>query len=243
MKIIAHRGGKIGKENSLETLTIAARMDTYAVECDIRRTKDGVYVIYHDDNLSRLAGYDATVSGVTYSEMCSLMAKNGREVLTFEELKKGYKEETPILLHIKLKDYDNEFAKYIAESGLPIIAGVVSLDMLKSFSQHLPSERILAFMPDYKMAEDFYKAGAGILRLWEHWLDDIKPKDVKKQCPNAQVFIMASNLQGKFHEGIPLEWMDGSYESLDKCYSLGADGVLLNDIEMAFKWKSDKGLK
>ena len=67
MKIIAHRGGKIGKENSLETLTIAARMDTYAVECDIRRTKDGVYVIYHDDNLSRLAGYDATVSGAIFA--------------------------------------------------------------------------------------------------------------------------------------------------------------------------------
>ena len=238
MKIIAHRGGKIGKENSLETLIAAAQKDVFAVECDIRKTKDGVYVIYHDNNLSRLAGYDATVSDVTYKEMYALMAKNGLTVLTFEELKKGYKEKTPILLHIKLADYDEEFAKYIADSGLPIIAGVVSLDMLKAFSSHLPSERILAFMPDYKMAEDFYKGGAGILRLWEHWLDDVVPQEIKTLCPDAEVFIMASKLRGEFHEGIPLEWMDGCPESLDRCLSLSADGVLLNDIEMAFDWKN-----
>ncbi len=241
MKIIAHRGGKSGKENSLETLISAARKDVFAVECDIRKTKDKVYVIYHDNNLSRLAGYDATVSDITYKEMSELMAKNDRTVLTFEELKNGYKEKTPILLHIKLTKYDEDFAKYIKDSGLPIIAGVVSLDMLKAFSSHFPPERILAFMPSYKMAEDFYKGGAGILRLWEHWLDEIEPAHIKNICPDAEVFIMASKLQGEFNEAIPLHWMDGCLDSLDRCLSLGADGVLLNDIEMAFNWKNNLG--
>jgi glycerophosphoryl diester phosphodiesterase len=133
MEIIAHRGGTFGKENSLETIIASAKMGAYAVECDIRKTIDGVYVIYHDDDLSRLAGVPAKVSESTYEQMQEYHVRHGLKVLTFEELKSGYKESTPILLHIKLVDYDMDFAKYVCESGLPIIAGVMSLDMLMFF--------------------------------------------------------------------------------------------------------------
>ena len=240
MKIIAHRGGKIGKEKSLETLKAAARMGVDAVECDIRKTKDGTYVIYHDDNLSRLAGENATVSGVTFDEMSEILEKNGRKVLTFENLVNGYDEKTPILLHIKLEEYDEAFAEYISHSGLPIIAGVLSLDMLKCFSRHLTPERILAFLPKAELAKDFYDGGAGIIRLWEQWLDYVSPSDIKEICPDAQVFIMACNTKGEVKTNIAFESMDGSYESLEKCYDLGADGVLLNDIELALNWRKNK---
>ena len=242
MEIIAHRGGSFGKENSLETIIASARMGAYAVECDIRKTSDGVYVIYHDDDLSRLAGVPSKVSSSTYSKMQEYHEKNGLKVLTFEELKNGYKEKTPILLHVKLTDYDMDFAKYVCESGLPIIVGVMSIDMLKCFAAFLPPERILAFLPDYDMAEEFYLNGAGIIRLWEQWLIKVTPSDIKKICPKAKVFIMACNLPfGAKSEDITLETMNGSIPSLEKCKELGADAVLLNDIDMAFEWK--KGIK
>ncbi len=242
MKIIAHRGGNLGKENSLETMLLAANMGADAVECDIRKTKDGVYVIYHDENLSRLAGTEATVSSVTLKEMSELLLKNDEKVMTFEELKRGYKSNTPILLHIKLMECDDEFAEYIANSQLPIIAGVMSINMLKCFSKVLPKERMLAFVPRPEDAEEFYKNGAGIIRLWEQWLKNITPDDVKKKCEDAEVYIMACNVDSEPWEKMKLESMDGSYESLQKCYELGADGVLLNNIELAFDWQKHKGL-
>lgn len=235
MKIIAHRGGTFGKENSLETMIMAAKSGVYAVECDIRKTVDGVYVIYHDDDLSRLAGESAKVSEITFEKMQEYMRKAGNEVLTFEQLKNGYKESTPLLLHIKLLDYDMEFAKMIAESGLPIIAGVMSLDMLKCFSAYFPPERILAFLPKPEMAKEFYENGTGIIRLWEQWLNKVTPTDIKKDCPNAQVFIMMCNV-GETGGLITLESMDGSISSLEKCKAHLADGVLLNNTEMAIKW-------
>ena len=235
MKIIAHRGGTFGKENSLETMIMAAKSGVYAVECDIRKTVDGVYVIYHDDDLSRLAGESANVSEITFEKMQEYMRKAGNEVLTFEQLKNGYKESTPLLLHIKLLDYDMEFAKMIAESGLPIIAGVMSLDMLKCFSAYFPPERILAFLPKPEMAKEFYENGTGIIRLWEQWLNKVTPTDIKKDCPNAQVFIMMCNV-GETGGLITLESMDGSISSLEKCKAHLADGVLLNNTEMAIKW-------
>ena len=236
MKLIAHRGGSFGKENSLDTMIGAARMGADMVECDIRKTADGVYVIYHDNDLSRLAGVQATVDGVTYEQMQELLAKKNEKVITFEELVANYRESTPILLHIKLTDYDEVFTKYIVDSGLPLVPGVMSLDMLKCFAAHLPPECILAFLPSEKDAEAFYQNGAGILRLWEQWLTRVTPADIKAKCPNAQVFIMACNLAEEPFAAMSLESMNGSIESLEKCQTLGADGVLLNHIEMALAW-------
>lgn len=237
MKLIAHRGGSFGKENSLETFIQAAKMGADAIECDIRRTKDGVLVIYHDESLSRLAGAPQKVSEVSFAQMQRLLAREGRKVLTFRELTAGYQEKTPILMHIKLLEFDMDFAKEMVDSGLPIIAGVVSRQMLSCFAKLLPPERILAFLPEPSMAEEFFAMGAGILRLWEQWLDTCTPAMIKEKCPNAQVFIMACNIKRAPWEGIPLKSMDGSAESLAMCEKLGADGVLLNDIEMALAWR------
>jgi len=240
MKLIAHRGGSLGKENSFETFLVSARMGADMVECDIRRTRDGVLVIYHDNSLERLAGRPVAVGDVTLKEMQQMHEAKGLEVLTFDRLAAEYKEDTPILLHVKLENYDETFARHVVDSGLPVVPGLVSLDMLKSFAPLLPPERILAFIPKADMAKEFYDNGAGIIRLWEQWLDRVTPADVKAQCANAQVFIMACDRQADPWAGIPLETMNGSMESLERCKSLGADGVLLNDIEMAIAWRNGK---
>ena len=237
MKLIAHRGGRLGPENSLEALCRAARSGADAVECDLRRTRDGVPVIFHDDTLLRLASNSAPISDLTLAEMEVLLSENGRELLTFEKLCDRYRESVPILLHIKQKEGDRELASKIASSGLPMIAGVVSLSMLRAFAGLLPEERLLAFMENPSDARAYWGAGAGILRLWEQWLEDITPDAVRKTCPGAEVFIMACNLHMSPWQGIPLESMDGSPESLSRCAALHADGVLLNDIEMALAWR------
>lgn len=240
MKIIAHRGGMLGQENTLEAFRTAARMGADLVECDVRRTSDGVLVIYHDENLTRLAGAPATVSDTTFARMQALLEKQGRSLLTFRQLAEGYREKAPVLLHVKLGQYDDEFARTVVNSGLDVVPGVGSIPMLQSFTPYLPPEKILAFLPNPEKAKDFHEAGCGILRLWEYWLPQVTPKQVKEVCLDAQVFIMACSLED-VSGGIPVHTMDGSEESLDKCLALGADGVLLNDLEMAIKWREKRG--
>lgn len=239
MKLIAHRGGNIGKENTVEAMLTAASMGADYVECDIRKTKDGVLVIYHDPDLSRLAGVPATVDGVTAAEMSEMLEKNGRSLLTFDDLCQKYTASTPILLHIKLTDPDAPFVDRIASSGLPITAGVMSYSMLELFAAKLPRENILAFMPKPEMAEDFYRRGAGILRLWEDWLDRYTPAMLHERCPGAQVFIMAYDPAKDPEKKYYLPSMDGSRESLSRCEAMGADGVLLNDLAMALEWRKN----
>ena len=196
------------------------------VECDIRRTKDGVLVIYHDPSLERLAGYPVTVDQVTLAEMQEMHAAKGLEVLTFDRLAAEYKEQTPILLHIKLLDYDEAFAKHVVDSGLPIIPGVMSLDMLRCFTPYLPPERILAFIPQPEMAKEFYDNGVGIIRLWEQWLTEITPDEVHA-AGAEQVWIMCWTKE---------KGMDGTPESLDMLTKLNADGALISDVKLAMEW-------
>lgn len=57
VRIVAHRtGGVMAPENSLEGIELAIQHGCYACETDTQRTKDGYYIINHDDDFKRLTG-------------------------------------------------------------------------------------------------------------------------------------------------------------------------------------------
>lgn len=56
-RVIAHRGlSKIEVENTNSAFVAAGNRSYYGIETDIYRTKDGFFVIGHDDNYKRLCG-------------------------------------------------------------------------------------------------------------------------------------------------------------------------------------------
>jgi len=60
--LIAHRGGSaLAPENTLAAFDLAARLGADALEIDVRRTRDGAVVVFHDDETSRLTGQPGTV--------------------------------------------------------------------------------------------------------------------------------------------------------------------------------------
>lgn len=72
---IAHRGlhdnNRQVWENTLPAFSRAAERG-YAIECDVRLSRDGVPVVFHDDGLTRLAGQDGFVWQRTAAEMAAL---------------------------------------------------------------------------------------------------------------------------------------------------------------------------
>ena len=66
-KIIAHRGlSGLETENSIPAFVAAGNRSYYGVETDAHVTKDGKFVVIHDDNTARVAWDDVNVEASRY---------------------------------------------------------------------------------------------------------------------------------------------------------------------------------
>ena len=74
--IICHRGASgYAPENTLESIRTAADLGAKWVELDVKLTRDGVPIIFHDDTLERTTnGGDRPVAECTYDEIRALEA-------------------------------------------------------------------------------------------------------------------------------------------------------------------------
>ena len=73
VNMIAHRGvSGLATENTLAAFEAAGTRSYFGVETDVHRTKDGKFVVFHDDNLKRLAGRDITVEETDFETLRSI---------------------------------------------------------------------------------------------------------------------------------------------------------------------------
>jgi glycerophosphoryl diester phosphodiesterase len=110
--VIAHRGGaQESTENTIGAFQRAVKIGAAGIETDIRLTRDGVIVVYHDEYFGRVEGLSERqrtrrVSDLTYSELAASTLipvgdDNGsRHVPTLDDLLANVKS---VLLNIELK--------------------------------------------------------------------------------------------------------------------------------------------
>lgn len=81
IKLTAHRGfSGVAPENTIVAFEKAAEYNFFAAECDVHLTKDGVWVIYHDDNIFRLTNGYKNIADATYDELQEYVIDNGVNV-------------------------------------------------------------------------------------------------------------------------------------------------------------------
>jgi glycerophosphoryl diester phosphodiesterase len=73
--LVAHRGGSLlAPENTLAAFDLAAALGADAIETDVHLTRDGVVVVFHDDETARLTGAAGTIEARTFAEVQALDA-------------------------------------------------------------------------------------------------------------------------------------------------------------------------
>lgn len=76
-KMIAHRGvSKLERENTMPAFVAAGNRSYYGIETDIHITKDGRFIVHHDDNTSRLTGIDAVIEETPYDSLRAMEIKD-----------------------------------------------------------------------------------------------------------------------------------------------------------------------
>lgn len=74
-KVIGHRGAKAyAPENTLESIETAASLGVKWVELDVKLTRDGVPIIFHDEELDRTSNGSGLVAATDYEDIRQLEA-------------------------------------------------------------------------------------------------------------------------------------------------------------------------
>lgn len=85
--VIAHRGASAEKpENTLAAFRRALALGVDAIELDVHVTRDGVVVVFHDDELSRLTGVRGRLAAKTWRELSALRVRGTEPIPKLTEV-------------------------------------------------------------------------------------------------------------------------------------------------------------
>lgn len=88
VNLTAHRGlSNVAPENSEPALVEAGKTGYYAAEFDVAPTKDGVWILMHDDTVDRMTDGEGKVSDFTYVEISELKFDKGNGIENYPDLR------------------------------------------------------------------------------------------------------------------------------------------------------------
>jgi glycerophosphoryl diester phosphodiesterase len=86
-QVLAHRGlvSEFVPENTLKAFADALHAGAHVIETDVQCTKDGVAIIFHDDDLIRLAGIPKKISESSWKEISVIDIGFGKRIPSLEQ--------------------------------------------------------------------------------------------------------------------------------------------------------------
>lgn len=110
--VVAHRGDwRNAPENSLQSIKNCIKIGVDIVEVDVRLTKDGKWILIHDNTLDRTTTGKGKVSDYTLEDIQGLNLKNGagskttHKISTLDEVL-HFIQGKPILINLDSKEWD-----------------------------------------------------------------------------------------------------------------------------------------
>lgn len=128
--VTAHRGASgMAPENTLTSIEAAIDAMADYVEIDVRQTRDGVVVVFHDKSLERIAGVEKNIGETDYSEIEYLDVGRavseefaGETIPTLEEVIQYSKGRIKLNIEIKKspgdQELEEEIVRLIEENGM-----------------------------------------------------------------------------------------------------------------------------
>ena len=116
---IGHRGAKAYEpENTLRSFKKALRLGVNAVELDVRRTKDNVLMVIHDEEVDKITDGSGLVKELTLEEIKELSTEKGEKIPTLEEALDFLDRKVKILVELKEMGLEERVLDMILDRGL-----------------------------------------------------------------------------------------------------------------------------
>lgn len=228
-QILAHRGGGRtsdllpASENSVEIIRLAERLGATGVEIDIRQTKDGTPIIYHDNQLNlrltQKTGLIGSVENYTYAQLTDFVRlRNGEKIPMLTQVLDAVLNETgleTVWLDSKdvrdmalIRSIQQTYLQRAAQRGrrLNIYIGLPEEERVAQFEQ----------LPDHQQLPSICELDTSVARrinasVWApRWtLGEQIPSTLAMQQQGRRVFVWTLDVPEFINEFVQYNTFDG----------------------------------
>ncbi len=126
VQLFAHRGGAYEfDENTLSAFESSYNEGLRGFETDVRLSKDGELVIFHDASLERMTGQQGSIEELTSSELKAITTKKGNPILFLGELLDYFADKPGIYLELEMKTNEKHYPQEKLEQYCDQLYGMV----------------------------------------------------------------------------------------------------------------------
>ena len=223
MKFItyAHRGAsEYCPENTLLSFYTGIYMGANGTETDVKMTKDGVAVLFHDDTIERMMKKPGRVADYTYAELRTFpMERCGRVdyIITLDTFLENIgKQDLTFAIELKGEGTEKETARLVEKHGVADKCIFTSFKMA-----YLENMHIIA--PSYKLG---FLAEKG--EITEELLSKMESLGFYEVCPHSED-CTRENVAYWHSRGFNVRaWGIYNEEIMKTVYDNGADGMTVN---------------
>lgn len=116
VQLFAHRGGAHEQdENTLQAFQRSYDQGIRGFETDIRMTRDGELILFHDSSLDRITGYQGSIEEMTSSELRKIKTKKGNPLLFLDDFLVFLEDKPGVYLELEMKTNPETYPQPLLE--------------------------------------------------------------------------------------------------------------------------------
>ncbi len=240
IQVQAHRGASgYAPENTLASFQMAVDMKADGIECDIHLSKDGVFVVCHDETIDRTSDGTGRIADMTYEEIAKhnfsgkfhphYFHGNAQTAPTLQQMLDVVKDMKVINIEVKefAGDEDaalNKFYEILAGYGIVdrVIVSSFNVGILKRLKA-LHGDVFTGYLYHPGVKSDTYKVypwEVAVQTALDHNCDAIHPEIgslTREVVEDAHAHGLKVNC-----------WTANTREMVEKAMAIGCDGVITN---------------
>ena len=214
---IGHRGAKGHvMENTLASFDKAIEFGCDMIECDVRRCKSGEIIVFHDEDLDRLAGRPEFLEFMNLDAVREVELEGGYRIPTLEETITHIAGRASLCIELKEKRLCHDVAKHI-QSALD--AGTWNIDQFCVISfYHHELVTMKQLLPAIKTGPIVVGIPEGYAKFAEELNADLLHPAID--------FIDQDFIDDAHQRGLKVNiWTANEADDIAKARKLGVDGI------------------
>ncbi len=231
MMNLAHRGASAyAPENTFSAFYLGLQMGATGLETDVKRTRDGKLVLFHDDSTARISTVDKNINKTDYSELFDIDLGSYRS--------ERYKGERIVLL----EDFLRAFGTRDIDFAIELKDADVETDTLDLIRRYIPDDSRLCITSfHFKCLRNCRNLDKNIAlgfltdNCFDETLDQAQTISCVQICPHVSTLTPQCVAHAKSRGFVVRSWGNDTPLRMTQSLYCGVDGMTVNFPDVLYK--------